>query len=92
MIAPVEIAPGESGAAAPGFQHDVPEAMGTIRMPDIECPEDEMMEHLREAMQIEQSPEIVHRMDGHTVGSGNTVSTTGTLSMVGTSNPITRTL
>lgn len=88
VTAPVEITPGGSGAAAPGFEDGIQEVTVTVEVAEIECPEDEMMDHLQETMQVEQYPEIVYRMDSYSVGSGNTVSTTGTLSMVGTSNPI----
>lgn len=88
VTAPVEITSGESAAAAPGFEDGVQGVTVTVRVAEIECPEDDMMEHLQEAMQAERYPEIVYRMDGYRVGSGNTVSTTGTLSMVGTSNPV----
>lgn len=86
--APVEITPGGSAESAPGFEDGVQEVTVTVQVAEIECPEDDMMDHLQEAMQAEEHPEIVYRMDGYTVGGGNAVSTTGTLSMVGTTNPV----
>lgn len=88
VSAPVEIASDDSAPSAPGFEEGVRSVTVTVQVAEIECPEEDMMEHLQEAMQAERYPEIVYRMDGYTVGSGNVVSTTGTLSMVGTTNPV----
>lgn len=84
----VEIVPGESAPSAPGFEEGVQSVSVTVQVDEIECPEDDMMEHLQEAMHAEEYPEIVYQMDGYTVGSGNTVTTTGTLTMVGTTHPV----
>lgn len=79
--APVEIDRG-SGPAAPGFPEGVSSATVTVRVTEIECPEEEMEDHLQEAMRVDEFPEIVYRLDGYTVSEGGRATLTGTMTIL----------
>lgn len=88
VTAPVEVEPGGSGPEAPGFPDGVQSATVTVPVEDIECPEEEMEEHLREAMRVEEFPEIVFQLEEYTLPGDNTARMTGTMSILDTSNQI----
>ncbi|MDX1568553.1 MAG: hypothetical protein R3223_12175, partial [Longimicrobiales bacterium] len=54
VTAPVEIGSGESAEPAPGFEEGVQSVTVTVQIDEIECPEDDMREHLQEAMHAEE--------------------------------------
>lgn len=87
VAAPVEVNSGDSAPEVPGFPGGVESATVTVPVADIECPEEEMEEHLREAMRVEEFPEIVYELEEYTV-SGSTARMTGSMTILGTTNPI----
>ena len=59
----MDVTPGGSSEPIPGFPTGVETVALTIQAEAITCPEEEMTEHLREAMQIEEYPEIVYQLE-----------------------------
>ena len=47
-----------------------------------------MVEHLREAMDEPEYPEIVYRLESYTLANGNTAEAEGTMTIHGTARPI----
>ena len=84
------VAPGSGAAqpAAPGFTTGVQAATVTVQVKAFTCPNDEMREHLLQAMKADKFSEIVFRMDKYDVKGGQT-QTTGTLTITGVTQPIT---
>ena len=76
------------GAAAPGFPGGVQRATVTVPIAAFKCPNDEMTQHLSEAMHADKFPEIVYQMDKYTV-TGSQAETAGTLTITGVSKPVT---
>ncbi len=72
-----------TGSATPvrGFDAGVQTATLTVRVSDFVCPEDEMRQHLLEAMRAEQFPTITFRLQGYQA-SGQGVVATGTLTIL----------
>lgn len=82
----MSVTPG-GGAAIPGFSDGVQSLTLTIKVNEIECPEERMKEHLQEAMEASAHPEIVYELDQYSV-TGDTAQASGTLSVHGVSKPI----
>lgn len=72
-----------AGSATPvrGFAGGVQAATLTVRVSDFVCPEDEMRQHLLEAMRATEFPEIAFRLQGYEA-SGQGVVATGTLTIL----------
>ncbi|HUF75338.1 MAG TPA: YceI family protein [Longimicrobiales bacterium] len=77
-----------SAAAVRGFDSGVQAATLTVPVSDFECPEDEMREHLLEAMRPQEFPTITFRLDGYQP-SGQGAVATGSLTILGTTHPVT---
>src|SRR5262245_58188747 len=52
-----------SGKAAPGFPGGVQAATVTVQVKNFQCPEEEMKQHLLEAMKPDKFPEIVYKLE-----------------------------
>lgn len=76
-----------SGAAAPGFSSGVQAATITVNVADFTCPEDEMREHLLEAMRAEEFPRITFRLDGYDPG-GQGATARGSLTILDATRPV----
>ena len=63
-----------SGAAVRGFDSGVGSATLTVPVADFECPEEEMREHLLEAMRANEFPEITFRLEGYEASDGGVVA------------------
>jgi len=85
----MEIEPGSSSEAVPGFPSGVESVAMVISVGTIECPEEEMMEHLQEAMDEPEYPEITYRLEQYTFKSDDTAEATGTMTIHGTTKSIT---
>jgi len=85
----MDVTPGSGGEAVPGFPTGVETVALTILVEAIECPDEQMTEHLREAMHPEDYPEIVYRLEAYTLRTDDTAEATGTMTIHGTTNPIT---
>lgn len=77
-----------SGAAARGFDRGVQSVVLTVPVNDFMCPEEEMREHLREAMRAAEFPAITFRLQSYQP-SGQGVVATGTLTILAATNPVT---
>ena len=85
----LEIEPGNSGDPVPGFSNGVAGATIVVAVAEIVCPEEDMMEHLQEAMEEPEYPEISYRLEEYTFKSDDTAEASGTMTIHGTSQPIT---
>jgi polyisoprenoid-binding protein YceI len=77
-----------SGAAVRGFDQGVQAVVLTVPVADFVCPEDEMREHLREAMRVTEFPTITFRLESYQP-SGQGAIATGTLTILAATNPVT---
>lgn len=76
-----------SGAAVRGFDRGVGAVTLTVPVNDFQCPEDEMRQHLLEAMRAAEYPAITFRLDGYQPSSqGATAS--GSLTIQAATNPV----
>lgn len=82
-----EVTPG-SAAAAPGFQAGVQAATLTVQVADFQCPDDEMREHLLEAMRAQEFPTITFRLDSYEA-SGQGAVANGSLTILDSTRPVT---
>jgi YceI-like domain len=76
-----------SSQPVPGFPSAVQAATVTVQVKDFRCPNDEMTQHLLEAMKADEFSEIVHRLERYEV-TGQQVQTTGTMTITGVTQPI----
>ena len=76
-----------SGDPAPGLSDGVQAVTLTVHVPDFQCPDDEMREHLLEAMRAEEFPEIRFSLDGYDVTGGNAAAT-GQLTILDATRPV----
>jgi polyisoprenoid-binding protein YceI len=65
----------------PGLAGGVQAATLTVPVDEFECPEDEMREHLLEALRVGEFSEITFQLEGYE-GSGQGAVTTGTLTIL----------
>ena len=59
-----QVTPGAS-TPAPGFDSGVQQATLTVPVRDFDCPNEEMIEHLHEAMRTDEFSEITFRLEGY---------------------------
>lgn len=78
---------GPAQPAAPGFVTGVQAATVTVPVKEFKCPNDEMTQHLLEAMKADKFAEIVYRLEQYEVKGGQTQAT-GTLTITGVTQPI----
>ncbi len=81
-----EVTPGSSTAVR-GFDDGVRAATLTVDVEDFVCPEDEMRQHLLEAMRAEEFPRITFRLDGYEA-SGQGAVTNGSLTILDTTQAV----
>ena len=84
----VEVTPGQSSDPLPGFPNGVNGVKVTVQVREFECPEEEMNEHLQEAMEASEHPEIVFELQGYSL-AGETAQASGTIAIHGETRPIT---
>ena len=77
-----------SGAAVRGFDSGVRTATLTVPVADFECPEDEMREHLLDAMRPAEFPTITFRLESYQP-SGQGAVATGSLTIQAATHPVT---
>ncbi len=72
-----------AGSSTPvrGLDGGVQTATLSVPVADFICPEEEMTEHLLEAMRVDEVPEITFRLEGYEANSQGAV-TTGTLTIL----------
>ncbi len=78
---------GSSQPAAPGFANGVQSATITVPVKAFTCPDDEMTQHLFDAMKPDKFSEIVFRLDRYEA-TGGRAQATGTLTIMGSTQAI----
>lgn len=58
----VEMTPGQSSDPLPGFPNGLRSVTVTVQVREFECPEEQMNEHLQEAMESPEHPQIVFEL------------------------------
>ena len=81
------VAPGTGSPPAPGFPGGVQTATLTVPVKAFRCPEQEMTQHLFDAMKPDKFPEIVYRMEKYEV-TGAQAQATGTITIAGVTAPM----
>jgi polyisoprenoid-binding protein YceI len=84
----VAITPATAGTAVPGFDKGVELATVTVPLKAFRCPNEEMTQHLNEAMKSDKFPEIVYKLEKYTV-AGTRAEASGTMTITGNSQPVT---
>lgn len=72
----------------PGYGSGVATAKVTVPLKDFTCPNDEMREHLRQAMKADQFTDIVFTLDKYDV-AGDTAQASGAMTILGKTLPVT---
>ena len=83
----MEATAGQSSAPLPGFPNGVSAVTVTVQVQEFECPEEEMNEHLQEAMEASAHPEIVVELQEYSLADG-TAEASGTITIHGVTRPI----
>lgn len=84
----VAVTAATAGTAVPGFATGVQSATVTVPLKAFRCPNDEMTQHLNEAMHSDKFPEIVYRLEKYELAAGQPQAT-GTMTITGVSQPVT---
>ena len=82
-----EVTPGAS-APVPGFDTGVQTATLTVPVNGFDCPEEEMREHLLEALRADEFDEITFRLENYEV-SGPQAQASGSLTILDATAPVT---
>ncbi|MGH9385161.1 MAG: YceI family protein [Vicinamibacterales bacterium] len=82
----IAVTPG-SGKPVPGFANGVQTATVTVPLKAFTCPDDEMRQHLLEAMKADKFPEIVFRLEKYDVTPAN-VMAAGAMTITGVTQPV----
>lgn len=83
----MEATPGQSSDSLPGYPNGLSSVKVTVRVDDFQCPEDEMNEHLREAMEVADHPEIIVELEEYSL-AGNTAEASGSITIHGETKPL----
>jgi hypothetical protein len=84
----MSVSPGTgSSPPAPGFANGVQAATVTVPLKAFSCPNEEMTQHLLEAMKADTFSEIVYRLERYEV-TGERVQATGAITITGVTQPI----
>jgi polyisoprenoid-binding protein YceI len=83
----VAVTPAKGAAPVPGFASGIQTATVTVPVKAFKCPNDEMTQHLLEAMKADKFPEIVYRLEKYEI-AGAQAQATGTMTITGTSQPL----
>jgi polyisoprenoid-binding protein YceI len=82
----IAVTPGK-GAAVPGFATGVETATVTVPVKAFTCPNEEMKEHLLEAMKADTFPEIVYRLEKYEVAPAQ-IRAIGSMTITGVTQPV----
>lgn len=82
------VAPGGGAQAVPGLPNGIQTATLTVPVKSFTCPNEEMTQHLVEAMKAETFPDITWRLEKYEV-AGARAQATGTLTITDVSAPVT---
>lgn len=84
----MKVTPGRSSQPVPGFPHGVQTVAMTIPVKAIECEDETMKGHLRDALKEKAYPEIVYQLVQYTLTDNDTAKTTGKITITGVTKPI----
>jgi hypothetical protein len=84
----VDVTPGAGPQPVPGFTNGVRSATVTVPVKSFVCPNEEMTQHLLEAMKADRFAEIVYRLEKYEV-AGTQAQAMGTMTITGVSQPVT---
>ncbi len=84
----MKVTPGTSSEPVPGFPTGVQTVAITVPVLAIECEEEDMRQHLREALNEPAHPEIVYQLEQYTLTGNDTAQTKGTITIAGVTRPI----
>lgn len=73
--------------ALPGYATGVASAKVTVLLKDFACPNDEMREHLHQAMKAAQFPEVVFTLDKYDA-TGDAAQASGNMTITGKTLPV----
>jgi polyisoprenoid-binding protein YceI len=76
-----------SSKPVPGFANGVQAATVTVPLKAFSCPNEEMTQHLLEAMKADKFSEIVYRLERYEV-TGEQVQATGSMTITGVTQPM----
>lgn len=76
-----------SSTPVPGLEDGVQDATLTVPVNDFECPEDEMREHLLEAMRADEFPEITFQLEDYEANGQGAVAN-GSLTILDSTQPV----
>ena len=83
----LKVTPGTGAPPLPGMAGGVQAAVLTVPVKDFKCPNDEMTQHLMEAMKPEQHAEITYRLERYVVNGGQ-AEATGAVTINGVTAPL----
>lgn len=84
----IAVTPGAgSSQAVPGFASGVQTATVTVPVKAFVCPNEEMTQHLLEAMKADKFSEIVYRLERYEM-AGAQAHATGTMTITGVTQPV----
>ena len=83
----IAVTPGAAATPVPGFASGVQSATVTVPLKAFKCPNEEMTQHLNEAMKSGEFPEIVYRLEKYDV-TGARAQATGTMTITGVSKSV----
>ena len=84
----VEATPGESSDPLPGFPNGLQSVTVTVQVQEFECPEEQMNEHLQEAMESSDHPAIIFELQEYSL-TGDAAEASGAITIHGMTKPIT---
>lgn len=79
--------PASGAGALPGLPAGLGPVTVRVQVSEIECPEEQMKEHLQEAMEAAAYPEIVYRLETYTAEAAGALAT-GTMTIHGVTQPL----
>jgi YceI-like protein len=84
----LKITPGKSSPPLPGFPKGVQSATLTVPVKAIDCEEEQMREHLREALKEASYAQIVYELVEYTMTGPDAARATGKMTIAGVTRPI----
>jgi polyisoprenoid-binding protein YceI len=83
----VAVTSGKTSPPVPGLASGVQSATVTVPLKAFQCPNEEMTQHLNEAMKSDKFQEIVFRLEKYEVAVGQ-AQAAGTMTILGVSQPV----
>jgi polyisoprenoid-binding protein YceI len=83
----LKVTSGTGAPPLPGMAGGVQAATLTVPVKDFKCPNDEMTQHLMDAMKPDQHAEITYRLERYVVNGGQ-AEATGTITINGVTAPL----